>query len=883
MPSVPVYQQTETLRPNFRQGIDVQASPDDFGAAVGRGLSNVGQGVADAADAMRQVNSLEAETVVRAGRNGYMREKDSIQYDPETGYLQKQGKDAIDGFPEYARQLGELRQKYSSKMTPEQQQLFARAVEPLEVDARRAGMIHKGEALKKFVVEEASSGADNFKNEAIKSYNDPVSWGKYTTAGLVEIQGLGEKLGWSAEKLKQEQTDYLSDAHRLTALQIAEQDPVAATEYAVKHRDSMTAPDHLTLMRELLPRLGEATTRDAVSVSASRPGAREFAAAGLPREAYSLLGVIAGTESPGYNVINGGARFSGYADHPRVKGAGGSSTAAGRYQFVKGTWDRVASALGLPDFSPVSQDVAAWWLARADYKSRTGRDLQSDIRAGNFSQVRAGLAGTWEGIAKLSDAQFAQRVQSVTGNVTTGSADDGGVQFSPRVETLLSGLPADYASRIREAAGTGLSQFQTQENAQIKAHRLSVADDYKLRIANDDTALTKQEILDDPVLDNGDKATLVSALTSKQGEALKTQEAVTAFQAGKLAIDPYDGDGRKLVDGVWNTIATTVDPAKIRPAMEDLVRQSGIVPAPVANALRTDLSSGNIKNVAAAAQLAVSLRAIDPAAFERRDGGKEISDAAVTFSHLTGDIGMTGDAAAQRMVDMRDPTKVRERSALMESKPIKDFIKGQAVEAEVRDIFDPGLFGTDPKLGETVAQSAAMVGEYRDMLEESTFDAGGDQELAKKLAADRFKRRYGVSDFSISGPKVVTRLPPEVAYPVGKDGTHDYIRQQAVEALATEGIKASEVYLQADDGTVRDFNAGKPPRYEVWYRDDDGVLERYHLPFYAVASSTAENFRDAKAKAERKRDENRDRLAAGRDREGTLDRFLDGNPLTGGQ
>ena len=130
----------------------------------------------------------------------------------------------------------------------------------------------------------------------------------------------------------------------------------------------------------------------------------------------------------------------------------------------------------------------------------------------------------------------------------------------------------------------------------------------------------------------------------------------------------------------------------------------------------------------------------------------------MTFSHLTGDIGMTGDAAAQRMVDMRDPTKVRERSALMESKPIKDFIKGQAVEAQVRDIFDPGLFGTDPKLGETVAQSAAMVGEYRDMLEESTFDAGGDQELAKKLAADRFKRRYGVSDFSISGPKVVTRL-----------------------------------------------------------------------------------------------------------------------------
>lgn len=883
MPTVPTYQRTESLRPNLRQGIDVQANPDDFGAAIGRGMSNLGQGVADAADAVRQVNSLEAETVVRAGRNGYLHEKDVLQYDPETGYLQKQGRAAIDAFPEYERKLGELRSKFSSKMTPEQQSLFGRAVEPLEADARRAGMIHKGEALKSFVVEEARSGADNFKSEALKSYKDPAVWGKYTTAGLVEIQTLGEKLGWSAEKLKQEQTDYLSDARRVTALQIAEEDPVAATEYALKHRDSMTAPDHLTLMRELLPRLGEATTRDAVTVNASRPGATEFAAAGLPSEAYSLLGVIAGTESPGYNVINGGARFSGYSDHPRVKGAGGSSTAAGRYQYVQATWDRVAKALGLPDFSPISQDVGAWWLARADYKSRTGRDLQSDIRAGNYSDVRRGLAGTWEGIAKLTDAQFAARVQGATGKATTGKTSDGGTQFSPRVETLLASLPADYATRLREAAGTGVSQFQTQENAQIKAHRLSVADDYKLRIASEDTALTKQEILDDPVLDNGDKATLVSSLTSKQGEALKTREAVSAFQAGKLAIDPYDGDGRKLVDGVWNTIATTVDPAKLRPAMEDLVRQSGIVPAPVANAIRSELSSGNAKSIAAAAQLAMSLRSIDPAAFERRDGGKEINDAAVTFSHLTGDIGMTQEAAAQRMLDMRDPAKVRERTALMESKPIKDFIKNQAVEAEVRDIFDPGIFGTDPKLGETVAQSAAMVGEYRDMLEESTFDAGGDQELAKKLASDRFRRRYGVSDFSISGPKVVSRLPPEVAYPAGKDGTHDYIRQQAIEALSTEGITASEVYFQADDTTARDFNAGKPPRYEVWYRDGDGVLERYHLPFYAVSAGNAEILRDAKRKAEANRNENRDRLAAGRDREGTLDRFLDGNPLTGGQ
>jgi len=70
----------------------------------------------------------------------------------------------------------------------------------------------------------------------------------------------------------------------------------------------------------------------------------------------------------GYNVLVGGALFKCYADHPRKRVWLPTykiySTAAGRYQFLEGTWDDLAKRFGLPDFSPASQDAGATQLIR---------------------------------------------------------------------------------------------------------------------------------------------------------------------------------------------------------------------------------------------------------------------------------------------------------------------------------------------------------------------------------------------------------------------------------------------------------------------------------------------------------------------------------------
>jgi muramidase (phage lysozyme) len=115
----------------------------------------------------------------------------------------------------------------------------------------------------------------------------------------------------------------------------------------------------------------------------------------VPIEGRALLDTIAVSESayPGrdpYRVIYGGRTAENLADHPRqyvaiVTGpnVGQKTSAAGRYQYLGRSWDEARKALGLPDFSPESQDKAAFWEAQRTYRANTGRDLVADIQEAN--------------------------------------------------------------------------------------------------------------------------------------------------------------------------------------------------------------------------------------------------------------------------------------------------------------------------------------------------------------------------------------------------------------------------------------------------------------------------------------------------------------------
>ncbi|QIC70753.1 glycoside hydrolase family 24 protein [Acinetobacter indicus] len=124
-----------------------------------------------------------------------------------------------------------------------------------------------------------------------------------------------------------------------------------------------------------------------------------------------ILDVIASSEGVkhGYNTIFGNERTEDLKTHPNIRkeftqtdGKKNSTTAAGRYQFLKGTWDRVSKRYGLNDFSPKNQDLAAVALI-------LGRGALGDVIKGDFTKAIGKLGGEW---ASLPSSNYAQPKKS---------------------------------------------------------------------------------------------------------------------------------------------------------------------------------------------------------------------------------------------------------------------------------------------------------------------------------------------------------------------------------------------------------------------------------------------------------------------------------------
>lgn len=127
------------------------------------------------------------------------------------------------------------------------------------------------------------------------------------------------------------------------------------------------------------------------------------------RNFLDMISAAEGTTKHGYNTLFGGGKFDDLKDHPRIlfdftetTGRKNKTSAAGRYQFLSDTWDEQAKKLGLPDFSPQSQDLATINLLRE-------RGILPDVLKGDWQTAVKKAGPIW---ASLPSSPYPQPRQS---------------------------------------------------------------------------------------------------------------------------------------------------------------------------------------------------------------------------------------------------------------------------------------------------------------------------------------------------------------------------------------------------------------------------------------------------------------------------------------
>ncbi|MGL2989174.1 hypothetical protein ACSVHR_03050 [Acinetobacter nosocomialis] len=187
-----------------------------------------------------------------------------------------------------------------------------------------------------------------------------------------------------------------------------------------------------------------------------------------------MLDLIANAEGVqhGYNTLFGNERLDDLSSHPNIKkqfkqtdGQVKNTTAAGRYQFLKDTWDGVAKDLGLKDFSPKNQDIAAVALLAQN-------GALPSVLKGDFKTAVQKSGSTW---ASLPSSPYAQPKRSWKDlGISNPAREDYQSQASKIVaaykqkqkEQEVKAQPVDQAARSQKIVE---AYQKAQQNGQIKS------------------------------------------------------------------------------------------------------------------------------------------------------------------------------------------------------------------------------------------------------------------------------------------------------------------------------------------------------------------------------------------------------------------------------
>lgn len=292
MATVPKYQPSVTERPAFQQSITPQASAEDFGAGIGRGLQAVGQGVQQAGNMMAELQDLENTAFAKEADDNFAAWVRERQYG-EGGYMTLSGKAAVEGREGFERELQERRMSFGAGLRPGAAQKYQQASRARVNSTLDSSVVHQANQRKVWFGEASTSRLGTFADDALVAWNLPQKVNMNIAAGQAELRQQAELMGWDAVTLASKEAEFISGVRKNVALRQMMDDPIAAKSYIEENRDQLSGADQFALDEALQVPLANAQGMQAAAeffdTGPTRDPARENVGEGPTRARAALM------------------------------------------------------------------------------------------------------------------------------------------------------------------------------------------------------------------------------------------------------------------------------------------------------------------------------------------------------------------------------------------------------------------------------------------------------------------------------------------------------------------------------------------------------------------------------------------------------------------
>lgn len=298
MVRVPEYQRTERLRPAFQQGVDVRATPEAFGADIGRGLQRGGQALGEVADALQKVQAFDNENDARDADtkfSDWLRERTY----GDGGFLTTEGKNAVDGLPAFEKEVETKRMEFGAGLKPGAGKLYQRSSQARVQSTFQQAVAHRSNERKEYFRQTNDASRTGFANDALANFTNPVLVQKNIAAGILQIDNRGAMEGWAPEETARQKSMFTSGVHSGIVTQFADNNPIAADKYLSDNKDAFLPADALKLRNMLEAPLRAARTDMWLQEAVKGGPATDFAAASNGTMLQQMLPITVKTESAG--------------------------------------------------------------------------------------------------------------------------------------------------------------------------------------------------------------------------------------------------------------------------------------------------------------------------------------------------------------------------------------------------------------------------------------------------------------------------------------------------------------------------------------------------------------------------------------------------------